>query len=314
MMQYLKLNPYVKIARVDHWFKNVFMLPGVVVAVTAEPGLLTLGLFYYLIVAFLSAGFVASSNYVLNEIIDAPYDKLHPVKKHRPIPSGHVNLSLAYGLWLALAVAGFLLAYLINLSFLMYAVLLWIMGILYNVPPIRLKDRVFLDVLSESVNNPIRLMLGWYATETTLVAPISLVIAYWMLGAFFMAIKRFAEFRMINDRTVAAGYRRSFSAYDEEKLLISIVYYAVSFGLFFGVFLLRYRVELILSLPLLAGFMAWYIHIGFQHDSPAQYPERLFMQKGFAAYTSLCAIVMIALLYIDIPMITEVFSPTITLN
>lgn len=314
MTKRLQISPYIKIARVDHWFKNVFMLPGVVVAITAEPALVTLGLIYKLLVALLAAGLVASSNYVLNEIVDAPYDKLHPVKQHRPIPSGHVDLKLAYSLWLVLAGFGFLLAYLINWPFFMFAVLLWVMGLLYNIPPIRLKDRVFLDVLSESINNPIRLMLGWYATGTALIAPISLVIAYWMLGAFFMAIKRFAEFRMIDDPKVAAGYRRSFIVYDEEKLLLSIVYYAVSFGLFFGVFLLRYRVELILSLPLLAGFMAWYIHIGFQHDSPAQYPEQLFRQKGFAAYTSLCAIVMIALLYIDIPIIAQIFSPTITLN
>jgi hypothetical protein len=194
------------------------------------------------------------------------------------------------------------------------AALLWIMGLLYNLRPIRLKDRVFMDVLSESVNNPIRLLLGWYGTGTALVVPVSLVIAYWMLGAFFMAIKRFAEYRLIGDPEVARKYRLSFAGYDEEKLLLSIVYYAVSFGLFFGVFLLRYRVELILSLPLLAGFMAWYIHIGFQHDSPAQYPERLYRQTGFAVYTLFCVIVMVALLYIDIPLIGEVFAPTISLN
>ena len=309
-----QLHPYVKIARLDHWFKNVFMLPGVVVAVTAEPDLLSTGLVYDLVIAFLSAGLVASSNYVINEIVDAPYDKLHPVKRERPIPAGQVDMRLAYMLWLMLAVAGFVLAYLINWPFFLVAVSLWIMGLLYNIPPIRLKDRVFLDVLTESINNPIRLMLGWYATSTTLIAPISLVIAYWMLGAFFMAIKRFAEYRMINDPKIAAGYRRSFSVYDEEKLLLSIVYYAVSFGLFFGVFLLRYRVELIVSLPVLAGFLAWYIHIGFQHDSPAQYPERLFRQTGFAVYTLFCAAIMTALLFIDIPIIAEVFAPTISID
>jgi len=88
----------------------------------------------------------------------------------------------------------------------------------------------------------------------------------------------------------------------------------VAFGLFFGVFLLRYRVELIVSLPLLAGFLAWYIHLGFQPDSPVQYPERLHKQGGFAAYTLLWVVVMFAPLFVDMPIIKAIFEPTISLN
>ena len=38
------------------------------------------------------------------------------------------------------------------------AAVLLLMGIAYNVPPLRTKDRPYLDVLSESVNNPLRLL------------------------------------------------------------------------------------------------------------------------------------------------------------
>ena len=151
------------------------------------------------------------------------------------------------------------------------ALSLWVMGCVYNIPPVRSKDKPFVDVLSESVNNPIRLMLGWYATGIVILPPISLLFAYWMVGAFFMAIKRFAEYRRINNPEVSAGYRQSFAYYNEERLLKSIIYYATAFGLFFGIFLIRYRMELILSIPLVAGFMTWYIHLGFLEDSPAQY-------------------------------------------
>jgi hypothetical protein len=34
-------------------------------------------------------------------------------------------------------------------------------GIFYNVRPMRTKDRAYLDVISESINNPLRLMIGW---------------------------------------------------------------------------------------------------------------------------------------------------------
>src|SRR5258708_16297192 len=35
---------------------------------------------------------LASSNYVLNEILDARTDREHPVKRRRPIPSGRVRI------------------------------------------------------------------------------------------------------------------------------------------------------------------------------------------------------------------------------
>ncbi len=148
--------------------------------------------------------------------------------------------------------------------FFIAALALWIMGCVYNIPPLRSKDKPYIDVLSESVNNPLRLLLGWYATGILVLPPVSLVLAYWMVGAFFMAVKRFAEYRRIGDPQISSEYRQSFRHYTETRLLVSIIYYAVSFGLFFGIFLMRYKMEMILSIPFIAGFIAWYIHLGLR--------------------------------------------------
>jgi decaprenyl-phosphate phosphoribosyltransferase len=306
--------PYVQIARFDHWFKNVFVLPGTVVAVYAQPGLLEFQALWHLLIALLATGFVASSNYVINEVLDAPFDALHPVKRNRPIPSGRVNIKWAYVEWIGLALVGLAVAATLGLHFFLVALALWIMGCVYNIPPVRSKDQPYLDVLSESVNNPLRLLLGWYATGIEAVPPISLVCAYWMVGAFFMAVKRFGEYRRIDDPQVAREYRRSFAHYNEERLLVSITYYGTAFGLFFGIFLLRYKMELILSIPVIAGFIAWYIHLGFKEDSPTQYPEHLYKQKGFFGYTIACAVVLLGLLLVDIPAISQIFAPTIRLQ
>ncbi len=305
------LRPYMKIARFDHWFKNVFMLPGVVVALYAEPDLLSLKTVVSLLVALLATGMVASSNYVLNELLDAEFDALHPVKKNRPIPSGQVNKTIAFVQWIVFGLIGLGISLTLGHTFFLVALALWVMGCIYNIPPIRSKDKPYFDVLSESVNNPLRLLLGWYATGITVLPPVSLVLSYWMVGAFFMAVKRFAEYRRINDPDVSAGYRQSFAHYNEERLLTSIIYYAVAFGLFFGIFLIRYRMELIVSIPFIAGFIAWYIHLGFLEDSPTQYPEHLYRQRGFLFYCIFCGIVMLALLFIPIPQLHELFQPTI---
>src|SRR5437764_13284383 len=84
------LVDYISIARPDHWLKNVFMLIGVVLACFYQPVLFWGFDSRRLLIGFLTTCLVASSNYVLNEILDAPTDEKHPHKPTRPIPSGRV--------------------------------------------------------------------------------------------------------------------------------------------------------------------------------------------------------------------------------
>jgi 4-hydroxybenzoate polyprenyltransferase len=302
------IRPYVQIARVDHWFKNAFMLLGVILAVFYKPEVAAWSSVAPLALAVLATCLIASSNYVLNEILDAPSDRVHPVKKDRPVAAGLVRPGIAYAEWLALAAAGFALAATVNTYFLASVALLWVMGVAYNAPPLRTKEWPYLDVLSESVNNPIRLLLGWFALVTDHVPPLSLVIAYWMAGAFFMAMKRYAELRHIGDARVAAAYRRSFGYYTDERLLVSVVFYATACALFGGIFIVRYHLELILFAPLAAGLFAYYLRLGMLPDSPVQNPEKLYRQRGFFAYMLLCSVVFVVLMYTSIPVLYKVFN------
>ena len=304
-----KLIPYVRIARPDHWFKNVFMFPGVVFAIYDSPELLSWRILPSLILGLAATCLVASSNYTINEILDASKDAVHPVKKKRPIPSGLVNLKIAYVQWVLLGLAGLMLAWQVNLFFFFNLLLLLIMAFIYNVPPIRFKDLPYLDVLCESINNPIRLCLGWFVVNDAYLPTLSLIMAYWMIGAFFMAMKRYVEYKHIADPEVAAKYRKSFSYYNAYYLILSVVYYASAFSLFFGIFLIRYRIELILSAPFLAGFIPMYMRLGFWEDSAAEYPEKLYKQRGLVVYSSFCLILILSLLFIDIPIIEKLFSP-----
>ena len=300
--------PYLQIARVDHWFKNAFMLLGVVLAVFYQPAMAAWSSLWPLALGTFATCLVASSNYVINELLDGPCDRLHPEKQHRPVPSGRVRPAIAYVEWLALAAAGFALAAALNVYFLASAVSLWVMGVAYNVPPLRTKEWPYLDVLSESVNNPIRLLLGWFALVSTTFPPVSLLVAYWMVGAFFMGMKRYAEYRHIGDRNVAAAYRRSFAWYTEERLLVSVFFYGTACALFAGVFIVRYHIELILFTPLAAGMFAYYLHIGMRPNSPVQNPEKLYRQRGFFAYMVFSTIVFVLLMFTSIPFMYELFN------
>ena len=292
------LRGHVAIMRVDHWFKQVFVLPGIVAALsdgtTDVPG----GVLARLALGFVSVCLIASSNYVINEVLDAPSDRHHPVKSARPVPSGQVNVRIAYIQWIALMVFGLTM------------LALWVMGCIYNIPPLRSKDVPYVDVLSESINNPLRMMAGWYMTGVTALAPTSLLVSYWMVGCYFMAIKRYSEYAEIGDPERASSYRKSFSYYTPNRLLISIVFYASAAMLFLGAFVMRYRLELILTFPLIAVVMAIYLGLAFRPGGAAINPERLYRERPLMTATVVCAAAMLVLMWVDVPVLDEIFRPT----
>src|SRR5476651_438129 len=96
------LRGHLSIARVDHWFKNVFILPGAVAAWAMDPQHVSPHLLQRFLLGLASVCLVASSNYVVNEVLDAPSDLSHPTKFARPVPAGKVSIPLAYVQWLAL--------------------------------------------------------------------------------------------------------------------------------------------------------------------------------------------------------------------
>lgn len=303
------IQPYVDIARPSHWLKNVFVAPGVLLAITFSGLPITDAASGPVFIAFAAACLVASSNYVLNEILDAPSDRFHPDKQSRPIPSGLVSIPVAYAEFAVLALAGVGLALTVNVHLASAAALLWVMGLFYNVPPLRMKDRPYLDVVCESINNPIRLAIGWYATGLTQPITLSAIVAYWMFGAFLMAVKRLAEYRHIGDEARAGHYRRSFRHYNEEYLQLSILFYTAFFGMSAGVFIARYRVELVMAIPFVALAMAQYLHVGYKPDSPVQHPEKLYRDRKLFAVVVLAFCVSTALLLWDIPQLHGLFAP-----
>lgn len=306
-----RVMPYIRIMRVDHWFKNVFVLPGIVVAISSQSSTEWSSLLRNFILGMASVCLIASSNYVINEVLDAPFDLHHPIKKNRPVPSGLVNIKIAYAQWIALMIIGLGLGALVSVPLTLSLAGLWIAGCAYNTPPVRTKDVPYLDVLTESINNPLRMLVGWYIVPNSPTPPVSLLISYWMIGCFFMGLKRFAEYRdMADQRDEQIRYRKSFAVYNEQRLLVSIMFYAASAMLFFGAFAQRYRIELILSFPLVALIMAIYFKLAFQSSSPVEHPEKLYKERGLMAAVVSCSALMVLLLFVNIPALVDIFPMT----
>lgn len=296
------LRDYIAIARPDHWTKNFFMLPGLFLALLFTPTRASLSSIWLpLFIGMAATCLISSANYTINEWLDRHFDRFHPKKRSRPSVSGRISAVGVYVEYALLAAGGLALAASLNQRVFEASVFLLVMGILYNVKPFRTKDRAYLDVVSESINNPIRLCMGWLIVIPNEFPPSSLLLGYWFGGAFLMAVKRFAEYRTIGNPQVAGQYRRSFQHYTEENLLASSVFHAMAASLFLGVFLVKYRIELLVSFPFIALLFAWYIRMGYDEDSAAQHPEKLMNQGKFMIFVIFLTILMGILFVVDIP-------------
>ncbi len=218
-------KPLVRLARPTQWAKGAFVLVGPLYArVDGEPvsWVAVAG-------AFLALGFASSAGYVLNDLRDAPADRMHPRKRRRPIASDEVSPSRAWrfalllfalstcSLGLTWVGAGGTATLWLGACVLAYAVNVWAYTL-------RLKHEVILDVMSLSMGFVIRVLAGCAAAS---VAPSTWLLNSTLFLAMFLAFgKRLGERRTLGD--AADGARAVQSVYTDHLLRMMVVMSAVA--------------------------------------------------------------------------------------
>ena len=256
---------YLAIARITHSTKHIFILPGIMLAYLLRGRYVGFH-FAEVLLGLVTAVCIASANYVINEWFDQGSDQYHPTKSQRAGVRTKLHGHIVMAEWLALLVIGLSCAYLSSLTMLLVGCVFAVQGVFYNIPPLRTKDVAFLDVISESINNPLRLMIGWAMVDARTLPPSSIILAYWLGGAFIMAAKRL-------------------SAY------------------FLAVFLIKYRVEYILLMPQIILLFTQYLGLAMRPDSSAQNPEKLFRERRLMLTMILVAAVFVLATFVEIPVL-----------
>src|SRR3989442_970992 len=105
---------YFYLIRVHHWVKNFFIF---------IPAFFAGTIFQYSKAELLTQGFIcfclaSSAVYILNDCLDISSDRLHPVKKNRPLASGKVSVAFGLTLMTILFVACIGWSYLLSVKFL----------------------------------------------------------------------------------------------------------------------------------------------------------------------------------------------------
>jgi len=301
MLKKERIDLYLSALRLDRWPRSLAIFFGTTAAVVLDPTLLPQlsqpMVWLQLLTAFLLTWVISTANYIVNEITDAPFDAHHPQKRHRPLVQKQIRRRWLLLLWMAMVAGSALIAWLgFNRMFLSSLAMLLLAGLIYNVPPVRVKDIPYLDSTMESANNPIRFFIGWYVLSPAF-PPISLLLAWWLFGNFLMVGKRVAEKKFLSDAESAA-YRLSLRKYRLVHLIVFMIANAALFVGCFAWFAWFHQLRLLVyTLPLIAGYLIFFIVKSLNDQHTAEEPEKMFRNPYFALYTlALAALFVLALL------------------
>lgn len=194
----------IRALRPGQWIKNLLLFA----AIIFNGQLFNRFLFIRSVEGFLVFCAISSASYLLNDIIDEPFDKKHPLKKKRPIPSGALPKGRAFEIMIILSIIGLAGAFTIRLSFFLIVALFFLLHVAYS---LYLKRFAILDILAIALSFVLRAFAGEFLTGFHL--PVWLTFTVIFLSLFIAASKRRSEY--VHEGTAARPALKSY----QEKLL-----------------------------------------------------------------------------------------------
>lgn len=150
------IKDYIKLIRPKHYLKNILIfLPLIFSGHFFNIELLKISLF-----GFFSFCMAASTIYIVNDIKDREKDKMHDIKKNRPIASGKISVKKAVVLSIITFIIAMFFQFLTQKIFgFIFVVLYVIMNIAYS---FKLKDIPLIDISIIVIGFLIRVLYGAY--------------------------------------------------------------------------------------------------------------------------------------------------------
>lgn len=196
-----KIIPFIRLSRPIQWVKNFLVfLPLIFVG-----HLFYLDEFLDVIIGFVAFSLVASSVYVINDILDVDQDKLHPRKKNRPIASGEITISSALVFLSVLLVASLLMVVQYGANALILIIGYFLLNIIYS---FKLKHWPGVDIVLISIFYLARVLFGGFIVGVHVSS--WLMVCTLLLAIFIISGKRLAEYKHKEVRLVLRRYNYNF--------------------------------------------------------------------------------------------------------
>ncbi len=188
--------------RPGQWVKNLAVFASIIF--TGQ--FFEVDLFSKALMVFISLCLLSSASYTLNDIVDAPYDKKHPLKKNRPVAKGDLSVALASRIFFVLVGIGLVIAAFQSLGVFLICLFFIVLHVFYS---FLLKKFALWDIIGISFSFIIRTLAGEVATGYHL--PIWLMFTVVFLSLFIASGKRRSELvtKGSETRPVLERYQKS---------------------------------------------------------------------------------------------------------
>jgi 4-hydroxybenzoate polyprenyltransferase len=198
----------VKAIRLHQWAKNILLVAPLLMSHQLAPGSIAA-----VVAAFFCFSFIASANYLVNDMFDIESDRRHSSKRLRPFAAGDLSVAAGIALATVLVVAAALVLPLLDRAFALWLGIYIVATMAYS---LYLKRIAIVDVLVLSGLYTLRLLAGGAATGT----PISQWLAGFSSFLFLSLamVKRFSELENLRERGVAAPHGRGYLVADMDQI------------------------------------------------------------------------------------------------
>jgi 4-hydroxybenzoate polyprenyltransferase len=186
------LTGLIRTMRPKQWTKNIIIYAGLVF----DGQLLALQPFIDVTLSFILLCLVASTIYIINDLVDIESDRQHPRKQYRPLPSGQLPVPVAIAAAFVIPLFSLILAISYSPAFAIVLVAYFVLHVLYSFV---LKNIVILDVLTITAGFVLRVYAGVVVVEVANFSP--WLYACTALLALFLAVgKRRQELVLLAEK------------------------------------------------------------------------------------------------------------------
>jgi len=276
--------------RPAHWLKNGVVFAGLVFGgKLLEPDAVASAALAVLAFCLLSSGF-----YLVNDVRDRDADRLHPVKRLRPVPAGELAPRTAgvLGAFLILfaTAASALLDWRLLLVFLAYTGLM----AAYN---LGLKEIAILDVFAIAAGFVLRAVAGAVVVDVS-ISPWLLVCTMLLALLIGFGKRRYELVALENAR----GHRRNLSVYNQPMLDQSVAVTAAGTLIAYAVYTFdsesaQYHHRMMLTIPFVAYGVFRYLYLLYLGGQGGAPESMLLTDRPLVAAVATWAVVSAILFY-----------------